>query len=366
MPEAAQGGGYGDVKEAPVASAAAAASDGGAPAAASSSSSAAAKQVAAGEEMEELVDLQLLEEARLEKMFDEKKREKGLDDEETLNVFFKLFDMWIQLYRLNKSEEALNEIVPICRRRGGDFHVKGVQALAFTVWKQSKFRLAIELFTEMEELVGASSALCENIGHTYSSLGEYQNASKYFKRALQCMDQEEKMGRKEGNRGGVLLGLGLIEDRQGNYPAALAACREAQRLFRMKANGKPASLVAKAGMSIAKILLKLAEMEPDEAKRKEMEEEALERELENVQLFEVTCGEESPLTASALKGLGEVYLRLGQPPKAQKSLARSYLLEASKDAFDLLAVMEVHNKLVNATLSTVQVFNLTSRRLTSS
>mmetsp|Transcript_28969 Transcript_28969/g.90282 ORF Transcript_28969/g.90282 Transcript_28969/m.90282 type:complete len:203 (+) Transcript_28969:202-810(+) len=105
--------------------------------------------------------------------------------------------MWIQLYRLNKCVEVLEDVVPICRRRGGQLHVQGVQALAFTLWKQAKFRDAVVLFHEIEDLVGSSSALCENMGHTYSSLGDYDEASKYFKRSLLCLDHEEKLGKKE-------------------------------------------------------------------------------------------------------------------------------------------------------------------------
>mmetsp|Transcript_78948 Transcript_78948/g.226241 ORF Transcript_78948/g.226241 Transcript_78948/m.226241 type:complete len:445 (-) Transcript_78948:8-1342(-) len=305
-------------------------------------------------EVEELVSLQLVEESRLEKLFEEQRRDIGLDDEVTLKTFFKLFDMWIQLYRLNKCAEVLEDVVPICRRRGGNLHIQGVQALAFTVWKQSKFRLAAELFHEIEELVGSSSALCENMGHTYSSLGDYPEASKYFRRALTCIDEEEKLGKKAGDRAGILLGLGLIEDRQGNFEKALAAVRESQRLFRLRCGTKPSSLVAKAGMSIAKILLKLADKEADPQKRTEMEEEAVERELENVTLFEVTCGDDSPLTATALRGLGEAYERRKRLPEAIKAYSRSYHLEAIKDAFDLLSIMEVHNSLFRAHLDNVK------------
>lgn len=46
--------------------------------------------------------------------------------------------MWIQLYRLNKLTEALEEVVPVCRNRGGNFKIQAIQALAFTVWKQGK------------------------------------------------------------------------------------------------------------------------------------------------------------------------------------------------------------------------------------
>ncbi|CAJ1394709.1 unnamed protein product [Effrenium voratum] len=262
--------------------------------------------------------------------------------------------MWIQLYRLNKCMEVLEEVVPICRSRGGDLHVKGVQALAFTLWKKSQFKDAILLFHEIEDLIGCSAALCENMGHTYSSMGNYDEASNYFNKALLCLDEEEKIGKKTGDRAGILLGLGLIEDRLGRFEKALAAVRESQALFRQRANGKPSSLVAKAGMSIAKILLKLALQEPDSKKREEMEEEAVEREQENVALFEVTCGDDSPLTASALRGLGEALKRRGKIGEAIESFARSYNLEAQKDAFDLLAVMEVHNHLFGAHMDLVK------------
>eukprot|EP00435_Cladocopium_sp_Y103_P027980 s1485_g6.t4 len=220
----------------------------------------------------------------------------------------------------------------------------GAKALAFTLWKKSQFKESIKLFHEIEDLIGSSAALCENMGHTYSSMGNYDEAAKYFQRALRCLDQE--VGKKTGDRAGILLGLGLIEDRLGHFEEALAAVRESQDLFRQRANGKPSSLVAKAGMSIAKILLKLALQETDELKKQQMEDEAIEREQENVALFEVTCGEDSPLTASALRGLGEALKRRGKTEEAIASFARSYNLEAQKDAFDLLSIMEARRNLL--------------------
>lgn len=301
-------------------------------------------------DVEELVELQVQEEARLETLFTSMCDHPGLDNEETLTVFFKLFDMWIQLYRLNKCAEALEKVVPICRKRGGQLHIRGVQALAFTLWKQSKFRDSIELFQEIEELMGPSAALCENMGHTYSSLGDFQKASEYFHRSIDCIAEEEKCGKKSGDKAGVLLGLGLIEDRLGHLDKALPICRESQRLFRERACGKPSSLIAKAGMSIAKILLKIAKDEQDDELRVALEEEAVSCQHENVEIFEITCGADSPLTASALRGLGEALMRRQRFTEAQANFARSYLLEAGKDAFDLLAVMEVHNQLVNVQL----------------
>ena len=47
-----------------------------------------------------------------------------------------------------------------------------------------RFKEAIELFHEIEGLVGSSSALCENMGHTFSSMGDYPEAPR--RRDLGC------------------------------------------------------------------------------------------------------------------------------------------------------------------------------------
>merc|ERR1712151_940422 len=107
--------------------------------------------------------------------------------------------------------------------------------------------------------------------------------------------------------------------------------------------------------SVAKILLKMAAKEGVPVEKKiEMENEAIEREIENVELFEVTCGEDSPLTASALKGLGDAYVRRSRFQEAKQTYARSYALEVQKDAFDLLTVMELHNSLTSTHMAEVQ------------
>ena len=56
---------------------------------------------------DETIDVQLEDEARLERIFAEREASKGLDHDDTLAVFFELFDTWIGLYRLNKCEEPM-------------------------------------------------------------------------------------------------------------------------------------------------------------------------------------------------------------------------------------------------------------------
>ena len=63
----------------------------------------------------------------LEAKFFEHRERFGIDDRRTLEVFFQLFDLWIMLYRLNKADEALKEVLPACWWRQDDLTVQAIQ-----------------------------------------------------------------------------------------------------------------------------------------------------------------------------------------------------------------------------------------------
>ncbi|CAE8728824.1 unnamed protein product, partial [Polarella glacialis] len=285
----------------------------------------------------ERVEEQEENERKLEARYKKLKDEKGLDSEETLNTFFALFDNCIQLYRLNKLSDYLEEVVPVCRKRNDKFTMKAIQALSFVRWKQSRFREALPLFHEMEATLGKSAALCENIAHTYNSLGDYEKAEDYFRQALRFIEQEA--GFNKGNRGGVLLGLGIVRDRLGKHKEALPVCLKAYEFYKERANGAPASLQAKAGISCAKLHCKLGNLPKAETFIREA-----------VHMYEVTCGETSPLTASAYHELGKCLWAQRKREDAQKALKRAYELEAMKDAWDLVTILEIHNILMDTHL----------------
>lgn len=285
----------------------------------------------------ERVEEQEENERKLEARYKKLVEEKGLDDESTLQTFFALFDNCIQLYRLNKLYDYLTVVEPVCRKRNDKYKLKAVQAKAFVLWKQSKFREALPLFHEMEDILGKGAALCENIAHTYNSLGDYDKAEDYFRQALRFIEQEH--GLNQGNRGGVLLGLGLVRDRLGKHREALPVIKQAYEFYKERANGAPASLQAKAGISCAKLHAKLGELP-----------EAEKYIRESVHMYEVTCGETSPLTASAYHELGKCLWAQRKRDDAQKALARAYELEAMKDAWDLVTLLEIHNTLMDTHL----------------
>lgn len=293
----------------------------------------------AADDVEELAVEQVRQEAILEKKFWHLRKTIGVEDPRTQDAFFKIFDLWIQLYRLNKADDALRDIVPAASKRKDNFYIKAIQALAFTRWKQSRFREALARFHEMEGLMGKNAALCENIGHTYNSLGEYVEAERYFEDSLSFI--REMPEGTDHNEGGILLGLANIKERRGELENGLPLAKQALEFYqkRDKRRGWESSLSAKASMQVSKMNMKLGELKEAEKYTKEA-----------IRLFNLTAGEDSPLTASAYQRLGEILWARGKAKGARKALHRAYELEGIKDAMDLVTILEIHNLLVETHL----------------
>lgn len=287
----------------------------------------------------ELAVEQIKQEAILEVKYAQTKRKYGLGDRRTLQVFFELFDLWIMLYRLNKADAALAEVLPACEWRRDDWSIKAVQALAFTRWKQGRHGEALERFHEMEGWTGKNAALSENIGHTYNAMGAYDDAEHSFREALKMM-QEFPVG-VESNAGGVLLGLAGVQDRRGDYSGALPTAMQAFDFYKQRdeQRGWDSSLTAKALMQVSKVHVHLGNW--TEAERTASEA---------ARIFEVTAGEDSPLMVSALERLGHALDRQNRLPDARRAFHRAYKVAAMKDALDLVEILQLHNQLLDTHL----------------
>lgn len=288
----------------------------------------------------ELVSKQLVEEAALEATFFDFKEKYGVADMRTLEVFFKLFDLWIMLYRLNKIDEALTEVLPACRWRQDDFTIKAKQALAFTRWKQGRHREALAHFHDMEGSLGKTSALCENIGHTYNALGMPKEAEHYFNQSL-ALVTVKLSNESLDNLGGSMLGFAGIYEKREQWPEARRAALDAYNFYTARDldRGWASSLTAKAAMALSKIDLKLGNLQ-----------EALKKTEEAVSLFKSTSGSDSPLLSGAYKRLGEIYTRKEMWVEARDFFHKAYKLEAIKDAFDLVEIVVIHQGLMDAHL----------------
>lgn len=286
----------------------------------------------------EVVDEQVKNEHFLEELFEDCKTQLGVEHSISIDVFFILFDSYISMYRLDKIDVQLVHVVPAVDRFGAaagsdpvllarhfQYKLKLIQCIAFTRWKQHRFSEAMDGFLQMETMTADSPSphLFENMAHTYSSMSNYPKAKEYFEKCLAAGTP---------NRTGTLLGLGLLSERTGDLPAAmeqLMAALEAAKATRV--GDKEGSIEGKVAMSIAKLQVKLKDPSS-----------ALTYASMAVDVFRHTCGEDSPLLASALKIKGEVLCALPeQLPQACDTFIDAFRIEAQKDLVELMTMMEL-------------------------
>ena len=277
----------------------------------------------------------LAQEERLEERVALLKAREGLRSARTLKQAFRLMDCLIGQYKLNRTDEILAELEAPCRELGGDWRVKYIQSTAFVRWKQYRFKEALALFLEQQKVVGGSAALCENIGHTYSSLGDLPKAEEYFERAIELL----KRG-SFGNKGGIYMGLGLVRDRMGKTRESIPILRQALEHYQQEHTDPSShrvtdsSIIAKAHMSLGKAHEKMGEVDV-----------GVKHFREALGIFRRTVGDTSPLTANAMASLGRGRAALGDLKEGISLLRGALSLEIAKDAFHLETVWEIFAKL---------------------
>ena len=303
-----------------------------------------------GDEAEsETAEAQLNNEKSLEDLFKDCKATFGIANAVTIEVFLRLFDVLIGLYRLDRCDALLHEVIPAIdtlesqsangtasSALSSKYKLKAIQCSAFTKWKQGKLSEAMDLFLQMEDMMkdtAPSPALLENMGHTYSSMGDLEKAKTYFNKA---------MAAGSPNKGGLLLGLGLVSERSGDLQGGLKQCLEALEWYESKftGNNNESSLEAKCALSVAKIYARLKD-----------QSNALKYATRAVENFRRTCGSDSPLLASALKVQGEILAGdTAQTKAAIAALQEALTIETQKDAIDMVTMME----LIHAVTKVVQ------------
>lgn len=272
-------------------------------------------------------------------LYDNFKKSNGLNHKLTLDVAFKLMDLYIIQYKLDKIDTILLDIENICssEEHKNFYWPKYIQMKAFCRWKQSKFKEALKLFKEMEQIIGPSSKLLENMGHTYNSLSDYKNAEKCFKQAIVYIEIEKKKNPDMNtNMGGLYLGLGLIKKRQGNIKEGLNELHKGLDWYTEHTGPNPHSLVAKASMSVGQTYNELKEYD-----------KAIEHIKNAIDIFQKTCGDESPLTGNAQYNLGKIYFNLKKDDLSWKYLMTSFFNQVNHDSLNIFNLFDNCNMIFN-------------------
>jgi len=238
---------------------------------------------------------------------------------------FDLFDQMIMAYKLTECDDLLTEALPHCLKRGREdvFYIKGIQALAFLRFKQSRFIECSQLFEEILVLLGPSAALLENMGHAYNAVGDFNKAEMCFSKAKELIERGGDEAIRTSNLGGVLLGLGLVKRHRGFAAEALPVLLQALNFYKER-HQEDHSLVAKAATAVARAYEDLGELDKAEEHLREV-----------VRIFRVTCGDESPLTANALSKLGNLLWERQKWQQAEEVLLEALQRSAEVDKFSV-------------------------------
>lgn len=266
------------------------------------------------------------------------KVELGMGHWKTLRKVFRLLNLYIQHYMLDKMDDLLLEFADTCKGKemyGSTYYIKYIQMLGFCRWKQHRLREALALFHEQEHIIGDNEILCENIGHTYSSLGDYQSAIGSFQKGLHLLGNSGLPGRKAG----FLYGIALAKDRLGQTEESIPLLREAldgYRKERIDPQGNPidSSIHAKVEMSLGHMHEKLGSLD-----------EAAKYMAEAVRVFRKCVGDGNPLTHGALGALGDVKIAQKKFHEALPLYTEALTGEANKDAFQVDTVFKLLNSI---------------------
>jgi len=254
----------------------------------------------------------------------------GPEHDVTIKRTLKLVGCLIAQYKLNETDELLDGIYPACKEKGGTLYIKCIQSRAFNMFKQYRFKEALEVFKEQATHCGPSAALYENMAHTYNSIGDYEHAAEFFSQAMTLLESGSF-----GKKGGILLGLGLVRERQGRPEEALPILQDALAHYKKDhGNEDGTSLIAKAHMSVGQCLEKLGRLQEAESHIRDARD-----------IFRKTVGNTSPLTANALGVLGRILQAQGRPEDADPLLLESLELEVDKDAFHPDTIWRLLNSL---------------------
>lgn len=282
------------------------------------------------------IDAIMEDHEKFERTFNEMRTAHGLSLV-SMPAAFDLMNSWIGLYKLEPTEALLAEVMPVCEQPGEEWkewRMRAVQCRAFLRYKQHRFRDALADFLTFQSLAGDSAELAENMGHTYNTLGDYAKAEERFTASLRLMDLPGAPPKSSSNRGGVLLGLGLVKERLGRPAEGLEILEKALAFYRQRFQGVEHSLVAKTLMSVGHTQEKLQRYTDAVASYREA-----------TRIFKVTCGDDTPLTANAIFNLAKALYRQN-PTEARELLQQALKLYVGFDTLHVYipTVIEILNE----------------------
>lgn len=271
---------------------------------------------------EACVPCQTVHYEQCKKKYHDLKKQKGLSDIYTLHAAFEFFSPLITQYKLSECDEVLSEVYDACIKRGkcSKYYIKITQSMAFLRFKQGKYQDSIKYFKEMEDVMGDSERISENLGMAYCSVNDYVNAELAYGKAIN-ISIEKKLD--ESHRTTLYMALSNIFRHNNEFKKALCVLTGSLRLVYKKYKADH-SLAAKSMGSIASIL-------------EEMKEHKLAKGYyrETTRIFIITCGFNTQLTSNAFYNWGNLLNKLKERKNATKVFLKSLKSYSQIDPYSI-------------------------------
>jgi len=275
---------------------------------------------------EDCVECQEIQYETYKSRFQELVKQKGIEYTHTLIAAFDFYNSLITQYKLTECEELLDLIYPSCisRPEYSSYHAMAIQARAFLYFKQEKYTESLKYFNQHVDLVGPNEKLYENIALVNMRLGQNQQASVCYAKAILLILQKPK---EEQNFATLFMSLAVI---LYNSDDALFILNESMNMLKNK-YGDSHSLMAKNLTVMGDKYISL-----------DNPIKACECYSDAVNIFIETCGYETPLTANAMNKQARTLILLENIDKALKFYIDALCVWSKVDdnSFDASMVLE--------------------------
>lgn len=275
-----------------------------------------------------------------------------------LGVALDLVGVYLKNYEIDKADLVITRIVPLCRRRGGTWLVKGLDKLSAVRMKQFRAYDALVALKEIEKVVPFAphegwefhDILYRNLAWCYSALDEPERCLQYTRKSVEVKQgcgipatwfdiwdlgkAHARIGQKTGSRDEMQVAYDL--------------CVKAGEIHRT-AEASDQIMLAKILSNVGEVAMGIGDsyhLEDDDESARPWYEKAEPSLHESYQLHSDALGPMKPLSGWAAGTVAHCMVRLKRWEDARDYLAMAMKVECTKDSTTPGSVIELLDRVL--------------------
>lgn len=277
-----------------------------------------------------------------------------------LGVALDLVGAYLKNYEIDKANQVISRVMPMCRKRGGTWLVKGLDKLCLVRMKQHLPQEALACLQEIEQIVPFTpdqgwefyDILYRNLACAYSGL---ENAEKSLEYSKRCVQVKREHGQPASwfdiwDLGKCHARLGQKTNQRGEMRVAFELIGKAGQMIRI-AEPSSKKMLAKILSNAGEVAMGMGDtyhLEGNQTEAQRWYEKAEPVLNESYTLFSTSLGHNKPLTGWAANNVAHCKSRLLKWPEARDFLTVALKIECSRDATTIGGLVEFIDRLMNA------------------